>query len=95
MFSIWEGGISGLSSLLLKRRKNERSLTRTSGSANIFFEELMVPSHCDRIHSSITAVHSFDDRYIGKQPLAWKELCAEYWLTHSHTPFDAPGKRAF
>ena len=22
----------------------------------------------------------FDDGYVGKQPVAWKEYCAEYWL---------------
>ena len=25
-------------------------------------------SHCKRIHSSLTAVHCFDDGYLGKQP---------------------------
>ena len=37
-------------------------------------------SHCDRIHSSLTAVRYFDNGYVGKQPVAWKEYCAEYWL---------------
>ena len=37
-------------------------------------------SHCDRIHSSLTAVHCFDNGFVGKQPVAWKEYCAEYWL---------------
>ena len=23
--------------------------------------------------------------YVGKQPVAWKEYCAEYCLTHCHT----------
>ena len=36
-------------------------------------------SHCDRIHSFLTAVHCFDDDYVG-QPVAWKEYCAKYWL---------------
>ena len=35
-------------------------------------------SHCDRIHSSFTAVRCFDNGYVGKQPVAWKEYCAEY-----------------
>ena len=30
-------------------------------------------SHCDRIHSSLTAVRCFDNGYVGKQPVAWKE----------------------
>ena len=37
-------------------------------------------SHCDRIHSSLTAVHRFDNDYLRKQSVAWKEYCAEYWL---------------
>ena len=37
-------------------------------------------SHCDRIHSSLTAVRCFDNGYVGKQPVAWKEYCAECWL---------------
>ena len=46
-------------------------------SANILSED---DSHCDRIHSSLTAVRCFDIGYVGKQPVAWKEYCAEYWL---------------
>ena len=34
-------------------------------------------SHCNRIHSSLTAVHCFDDSYLGKQPVARREYCAE------------------
>ena len=41
---------------------------------------------CDRIHSYLTAVRYFDDHYVGKQPVAWKESCAEYWLKRT------PGK---
>ena len=32
--------------------------------------------HCYRIHSSLTAVHCFDDGYVRRQPMAWKEYCA-------------------
>ena len=35
-------------------------------------------SHYDRMHSSLTAAHCFDDDYVGMQPVAWKEYCAEY-----------------
>ena len=38
-------------------------------------------SHCDTFHSAFTAVHCFDNGYVGKQPVGWKEYCAEYWLT--------------
>ena len=41
-------------------------------------------SHCDRIHSSLIAVRCFDNDYVGKQPVAWKEYCAEYWLKDLH-----------
>ena len=37
-------------------------------------------SYCDRIRSSLTTVHCFNNGYVGKQPVAWKEYCAEYWL---------------
>ena len=43
----------------------------------IFFPRIG-DSHCDRIHSSLTAVHCFDNGYVGKQPVAWKEFCDEY-----------------
>ena len=37
-------------------------------------------SHCDRIHSFLTAVKCFNYGYVGKQPVEWKEFCAKYWL---------------
>ena len=43
------------------------------GSANIFLRTDDI--HCIRIHSSLTAVHCFDNGYVGKQPVAWKEYC--------------------
>ena len=45
----------------------------------IFFPRID-DSHCSRIHVSLTAVHCFDDDYVRKQPVAWKEYCAEYCL---------------
>ena len=41
----------------------------------IFFPRI---DHChwDRINSSFTAVHCFDNGYVGKEPVA----CAEYWF---------------
>ena len=41
--------------------------------------------HCDRIHSSLKAVQCCDDGDVGKQPLTWKEYCAECRLTLSQT----------
>ena len=29
---------------------------------------------------TVTAVRCFDNGYVGKQPVAWKEYCAEYWF---------------
>ena len=43
--------------------------------------------HCDRIHSSLTADHCFDNGYVGKQAVAWKEYAAGYWYKVT------PGKR--
>ena len=45
-------------------------------------------SHCDKIPSSLTAVHCFDDGYVEKQPVAWKEYCAEYWLKELQESMD-------
>ena len=28
-------------------------------------------------------VHGSDKGYVGKQPVAWKEYCADYWLKNS------------
>ena len=47
------------------------------GRGPIFFPTIDY-SHCDRIHSSLTAVLCFDNGYVGKHPMAWKEYCAEY-----------------
>ena len=30
--------------------------------------------------SPLQAVCSFDNGFVGKQSVAWKEYCAEYWL---------------
>ena len=35
--------------------------------------------HFARIHSFLTASHCFDDGYVGKDPMAWEEYCAEKW----------------
>ena len=32
------------------------------------------------LHSSLTDIHCFDNDFVVKQPVAWKEYCAEYWL---------------
>ena len=38
------------------------------------------------IHSSLTAVFCFDN--VGKQPVAWKGYCAEYWLNELRESMD-------
>ena len=45
-------------------------------------------SFCDRIRSSLTSVHYFDNVYLGKQPVGWKEYCAEYWLKELQNSMD-------
>ena len=32
------------------------------------------------LFSSLTAVHCFEDSYMGKHPVAWEEYYADYWL---------------
>ena len=46
---------------------------------SLFFPKID-DKYCNRIHSSLTAVHCFEDVYVGKQLVAWKEFCAETWL---------------
>ena len=36
--------------------------------------------HCDTIRSSRTAVHCFENGYVGKQPVALEKYSVEYWL---------------
>ena len=50
---------------------------RTGGH---WFDPRLGRYHFDRIESSLTAVLCFDNSYVGKQPVVWKEYCAEYWL---------------
>jgi hypothetical protein len=40
--------------------------------ARLIFFTWIDHSHCDKIHSSLTAVHYFDDVYVEMQPVAWK-----------------------
>ena len=37
-------------------------------------------NHCKWIHSSLTVVCCFNNGYVGKQQVVWKEYCAAYWL---------------
>ena len=63
-----------------------RSLVRSLARPIVF--PRIDDSHCDRIHSSLTAVHCFDYGYVGKQPFAWIEYCAEYWLKELQESMD-------
>ena len=36
----------------------------------------------------LTAGHFFYNGYVGKQPMAWKEYCAEYWLVKLRESMD-------
>ena len=48
-----------------------------SRACEIFFPGID-DSHSDWIHSS--PVHRFNNGYVGRQPMTWKEYCREYWL---------------
>ena len=37
-------------------------------------------SYCDRIHSSLITVHCFNNGYVGKQLVTWRECCGKCWL---------------
>ena len=37
-------------------------------------------SYCYRNHSSLTSVRCFENGYVGKQQVPWKEYCVEYRL---------------
>ena len=65
---------------------DRRSLVRFPARP-IFFPRID-DSHCDRIHSSLTAVCCFYNGYKGKQPVAWIEHCAEYWLEELRESMD-------
>ena len=54
------------------RRENRRSLVR-SLAWPVFFLRID-DSHCDRIHSSLTAVRCFENRYLGKQQWLKKNI---------------------
>ena len=45
-------------------------------------------SHCDKIHSSLTAVHCFDYGSVGKQPLSLEEYYAGYWFNELQESMD-------
>ena len=48
----------------------------------------LMTSHCDRIHSSLTAVPCSGNGYVVKQPVAWKECCTDYWLKELQESMD-------
>ena len=58
-----------------------------SAARPMFFSRID-DSHCYRIYSSLTTVRCFDNAYVGKQPVAWKEYCAEYWLKELQESMD-------
>ena len=58
--------------------ESRRSLVRSPAHPTFF--PRTDDSHCNRIHSFLTTVRYFNNGYVGKQPVALKEYCAEYWL---------------
>ena len=65
---------------------NRRSLVR-SPARPIFFPR-MDDSHCDMIHSSLTAILCFGNGYVGKQPVALREYSAKCWLKELQESMD-------
>ena len=55
--------------------------------STIFFPRID-NSHRGRICYSFTAVHCFDNGNVGKQPVAWKEYCAEHRLKELQESMD-------
>ena len=45
-------------------------------------------SHCNRIHSSLTAIDCLDNGYVGKQQVTLTDYCAEYWLNELQGSMD-------
>ena len=68
------------------RVDNRRSLVRSLTQPILF--PVIDDSHCNRIHSTLIFVRNFDNGYVGKQPLAWKEYCAEYRLKELQESMD-------
>ena len=56
--------------------------------ARPIFSPRINDSHCNTIQSSLTTVQCFDDGYEEKQPMAWKEYDAEYWLKELQKSID-------
>ena len=48
-------------------------------NSTVLFFARINDSQCDRICSSLTDVICLNDGYVGKQPVARKEYCKEYW----------------
>ena len=59
--------------------------------SGLLVQSLAQPSFFLRIddgHSSLTNVCCFDDSCVGKQPVAWKQYCEEYWLKELQESMD-------
>ena len=63
-------------------------LRRVRSPARPIFSPGIDDSHCDRIHSSLIDDRHFDNGYVGKQPMSWKEYCVEYWLKEFQESMD-------
>ena len=50
----------------------------SKGHAETQAQPIFFPS-IDDSHSTLTAFHCFDNGYVGKQLVAWKEYCVENW----------------
>ena len=75
----FEDGQASPIALSVEYRTLDQEIAVRSTAQPIFFPRIN-DCHCDRIHSSLTAVHCSDNGLVGKQPMVGKEYCAEYWL---------------
>ena len=78
-----------LQSLIARSRlENKKLLVKSPAWPILIFFPRIDDGHCNRIHSSLSAVHCFKNGYVRKQPVAWKEYCAEYWLKELQESMD-------
>ena len=67
-----QGTVQGNNLLFLLMLLLSNKILKPYHNYTIFFPRID-DSHCNSIHSSLTAIHCFDNAYVGKQSVACKE----------------------
>ena len=76
--SLSESLLSPMAQSMAYRAREQEAFGSIPGSTNILSED---DSHRERIDSFLShCVHCFDNCYVGKQSVAYKEYCAQCWL---------------